>query len=113
MQSHSLRSRRLRRLSIGLVMEGVVPPKLLSSVYASYTPQAMRAGIEGSILLQGVVNSDGSVRNVQVLRSLDARTLDEAAVKTFKQWRCRPGTRLGKEVPVIVTAQMAFTLKKL
>jgi TonB family protein len=92
--------------------EGVVAPKLLSSVYAPYTPEAMRAGIEGSILLQGVVGSDGSVRDVQVLRSLDRSGLDEATVNAFKQWRFQPGTRLGKEVSVIVTAQMAFTLKK-
>jgi TonB family protein len=91
--------------------EGVVPPKLLRSVHASYTPEAMRAGIEGSILLQSVVGSDGSVRDVQVLRSLDPSRLDEATVKAFKQWRFQPGTRLGKEVSVIVTVQMAFTLK--
>jgi TonB family protein len=91
--------------------EGVVPPKLLRSVHASYTPEAMRAGIAGSILLQGVVGRDGSVREVQVLRSLDPSSLDEAAVKNFKQWRFLPGTRFGKAVSVIVTAQMAFTLK--
>jgi TonB family protein len=92
--------------------EGVVAPKLLRSVGAAYTPEAMKAGIEGSILLQGVVGSDGAVRDVQVLRSLDANGLDEAAARAFRQWRFRPGTRLGNEVPVIVTAQMAFTLKK-
>jgi TonB family protein len=92
--------------------EGVVPPKVLSSVNAQYTAQSMRAGIEGSVLLQGVVRTDGSVRDVYVLRSLDASTLDEASLKAFKQWRFQPGTRLGKQVPVIFTVQMAFTLKK-
>jgi TonB family protein len=92
--------------------EGVVPPKLLRSVPVSYTPEAMRAGIDGSVLLQGVVGRDASMRDVQVLCSLDPSSLDQAAVRAFKQWRFRPGTRLGKEVSVIVTAQMAFTLKK-
>ena len=72
----------------------------------------MRAGIEGSVVLQGVVRSDGSVRDVHVLRSLEASTLDEGSVKAFKQWRFRLGTRFGKEVPVIFTVQMAFSLKK-
>jgi TonB family protein len=92
--------------------EGVVWPEVLRSVHAHYTPDAMRAGIEGSILLQGVVGTDGLTRNVLVLRSLDQGTLDEAAVKAFEQWLFRPGSRLGKPVPVVVTTQMAFTLKR-
>lgn len=91
---------------------GVVPPKLLRTVHAHYTPEAMRARVEGSVFLQGVVGRDGSMRDVQVLRSLDLSTLDEATVRAFKQWRFRPGTRLGKEVSVIVTAQMAFIFRR-
>jgi TonB family protein len=92
--------------------EGVVTPQLLHSVGPQYTSDAMRAHIQGSVLLQGVVGIDGATHDVRVLRSLDADTLDQAAVKAFQQWRFQPGSHLGTPVPIIVTAKMAFTLGK-
>ena len=51
--------------------------------------------------------TDGTVGDVSVVRSLDSTFgLDEEAMKAARQWRFRPGTRLGEPVPVIITIEL-------
>ena len=77
-----------------------------------YTSDAMRAKIQGSVLLECVVRPDGSVGDIQIVRSLDPTFgLDQEAVKAARQWRFRPGMRLGEPVPVLVTIELTFTLR--
>jgi protein TonB len=91
---------------------GVETPKLLREVKPQYTAQAMRAKIQGQVLLECVVNTDGSVSNIKVVRSLDSSFgLDQEAVKAARLWQFAPGTRLGQPVPVLVTIEIAFTLR--
>jgi periplasmic protein TonB len=91
---------------------GVLPPKLLVEVKPSYTAEAMRAKIQGVVTLEAVVNPDGSVGNVSVIRSLDQTFgLDEEAKRTVRRWRFAPGTRFGQPVPVLVEIEMTFTLR--
>jgi periplasmic protein TonB len=65
------------------------------------------------VLLEAVVKTDGTVDDVKVLRSLDAKFgLDQEAIKAAKLWRFQPGTRQGEPVPVVVTMELSFTLGK-
>ena len=90
----------------------VLPPRLVRDVKPSYTANAMRAKIQGEVLLQAVVQPDGRVGDVRILRSLDPKHgLDDQAVRTVRQWEFQPGTRQGEPVPVAVTVAIAFTLK--
>lgn len=58
--------------------------------------------ISGEVPLECVVNTKGEVTDVKILRSLDATFgLDQEAIKTARQWRFSPGTRLGEPVPVV------------
>jgi TonB family protein len=73
----------------------------------------MRAKIQGGVLLECVVQTDGTVGDVRVLRSLDTTYgLDQEAIKAAKQWKFAPGTRNGEPVPVMVTIELTFTLGK-
>ena len=91
---------------------GVETPKLLREVKPQYTAQAMRAKIQGTVLLQCVVMPDGTVSNITVVRSLDSSFgLDQEAMKAARQWQFAPGTRFGQPVPVLVTIEIAFTLR--
>ena len=66
----------------------------------------------GSVLVEAVVLPDGSVGEVQVVRSLDnVFGLDQEALKAAKQWKFMPGTRFGQPVPVLVTIELTFTLR--
>jgi protein TonB len=91
---------------------GVTLPRVLREVKPQYTSDAMRAKVQGTVLLQCVVKPDGSVGDIQVVRSLDsAFGLDLEAIKAARQWRFAPGTRLGEPVPVLVTIELTFTLR--
>jgi TonB family protein len=64
------------------------------------------------VLLECIVRPDGTVSDVQVLRSLDpVFGLDQEAVKAAAQWRFAPGTRFGEPVPVLITIELQFTLR--
>ncbi len=91
---------------------GVSTPTLLKDAKPQYTAGAMRAKIEGSVLMECVIQTDGTVRDdLKVVRSLDTKYgLDDEAVKAALQWRFQPGIKDGKPVPVRVTIEMAFTL---
>jgi len=91
---------------------GVMLPQLIKEVKPAYTSDAMRAKVQGTVLVQCVVRQDGSVGDVEVIRSLDSTFgLDQEAIKAAKQWRFRPGTRLGEPVPVLITIELTFTLR--
>ena len=91
---------------------GVQLPQPLKEVKPQYTADAMRAKVQGTVLLECVVLPDGSVGSVEVVRSLDSTFgLDQEAIKAAKLWRFRPGTRFGEPVAVLVTIELTFTLR--
>jgi TonB family protein len=91
---------------------GVINPRILREIKPQYTADAMRAKVQGTVLLECVVLADGSVGRVDVVRSLDPTFgLDQEAVKAAKQWRFQPGTRFGEPVAVLVTIELTFTLR--
>jgi len=91
---------------------GVTLPRVLHEEKPAYTSDAMRAKVQGTVLLECVVRPDGSVGDVQVIRSLDPTFgLDQQAVVAARKWRFAPGTRLGEAVPVLITIELTFTLR--
>ena len=97
----------------GVVRPGgsVTAPEIVKEVRPQYTPEAMRARIQGAVHVEAVVQRDGSVGLVRVVQSLDKEFgLDEQAVKAVRQWRFRPGKRDGTPVPVLVSIELTFVL---
>lgn len=91
---------------------GVQLPRLRKAVRPQYTSDAMRAKVQGTVLLECVVRPDGTVGDVQVARSLDPTFgLDQEAIKAAKQWLFVPGTRFGEPVSVLITIELTFTLR--
>ena len=91
---------------------GVTLPQVVREVKPQYTAEAMRAKVQGTVLLECVVLPDGTVGPVEVVKSLDSSFgLDQEAVKAAKQWRFRPGMRQGEPVAVLVTIELTFTLR--
>ena len=70
----------------------------------------MEEKVQGEVLMECVVKSDGTVGEMKVVKSLHP-DLDQAALDAAAQWLFEPGTRDGKPVNVLVTIAMAFTLK--
>jgi TonB family protein len=90
---------------------GVTLPTLIKDVKAQYTADAMRAKVRGTVWMEAVVESDGSVGEVRVIRSLDRKFgLDDECVSSLKKWRFKPGMKDGVPVPVLVHVEMTFVL---
>lgn len=91
---------------------GVTIPRVLHEEKPQYTSDAMRAKVQGTVLLECIVRADGSVGDVKIIRSLDSIFgLDREAVNAARKWRFTPGTRMGEPVAVLVTIELTFTLR--
>ena len=91
---------------------GVLPPRIRRQVDPQYTADAMRAKIQGVVLLAAVVQRDGRVTDIRVIRSLDQSFgLDMKAIEAARKWEFYPGTRFGEPVPVLVNLELTFNLR--
>ena len=89
---------------------GVEPPRLLHEVKPSYSEDARRRGIEGSVVLEIVVRDDGRVGDLRVIQRL-GYGLDDRAMEAVWQWRFTPAIRVGQPVDVIVEVAVEFLLR--
>jgi TonB family protein len=93
------------------VGNGVTPPVDLYVPKPQYTPDAMRARIQGKVLIECVVETNGTCTKTRVVRSLDPTFgLDQEALKAAGMFRFRPGMRMGEPVAVLVTIELSFSL---
>jgi TonB family protein len=89
---------------------GIDPPTLVREVRPAYTDEARRQRIEGDVILEIVVRSDGSVGSIKVRRSLGGG-LDQRAIEAVRQWRFNPARRHGTPVDVAVEVSVDFKLR--
>jgi len=91
---------------------GVENPTRIREVKPAYTPEAMRAKIQGTVELEALVAADGKVAEVRVTRSLDrVFGLDEQARKAVFATPFLPCKKEGKPVACLVTFELQFTLR--
>ena len=90
---------------------GVTPPEVVTQAKPTYTAEALRAKIQGSVLLEVIVQRDGTPGRVQVVRSLDAGGLDVRAIEAVREWRFKPGRLGDTPVDVLVTIIMDFSVR--
>ena len=89
--------------------QGMKAPNKIVDVAPAYPPVAQRARVEGVVILEAVIDAQGRVASVRVLRSI--ALLDEAAVDAVKQWRFTPALLNAEPVPVVMTVTVNFTLQ--
>jgi TonB family protein len=88
---------------------GVSAPQVVFKVDPEYSEQARKAKYQGTVVLNLVVQKDGSVRDIKILQPLGLG-LDEKAVEAVKQWRFKPGQRNGESVDVAAIIEVTFRL---
>ena len=81
-------------------------PKVIRDVKPSYPPDAMRAGIEGSVEIEVTIGNDGKVTSSRVIQSSDP-VFDQAALTAANQWLFSKPT----EGPVVRTIELTFALR--
>lgn len=84
-------------------------PERIHYVAPEYPALARAARREGTVILEAVLDTDGSVREARVLRPV--ALLDEAALEAVRQWRFTPTLLNGEAVPVVLTVTVVFSLR--
>lgn len=84
-------------------------PERIFFVSPEYTDMAREAGVEGIVMLWALVDLDGSVKAVQVIRSVPL--LDAAASAAVHRWRFTPALANGHPVRVWVAVPVKFSLR--
>ncbi len=88
----------------------VKKPEKISAPQPQYTEIARKARIQGGVIVQAIINKQGEVTNVKVLKGLPMG-LAEEAVKAIKSWKFKPATLNGKPVDVYYNLTVNFRLQ--
>lgn len=89
---------------------GIKPPVKILYSQPRYTEEARKARIQGIVILQCVVDVNGNVTQVQLVKGLTLG-LSESAIETVKQWKYKPATLDGEPVPVYYLIRVGFWLQ--
>ena len=81
-------------------------PRKIKDVKPVYPPAAREAGINGVVIIEVKIGTDGRVEEGQVLKSIPL--LDEAALDAVKQWQFEPTLLNGAPVPIMMTVTINF-----
>ncbi|MCB2203710.1 energy transducer TonB [bacterium] len=90
------------------------PPTIIGGLDAVrkhlvYPDLAIRAGVEGTVVVLAYVNKDGKVTGTEVMRGIGGGC-DEAAMEAVKKVTFNPGLQRGKPVNVKVSVPVRFRL---
>lgn len=85
------------------------PPRKIVDVRPMYPDIARSARVDGTVILEAVVDTNGSVTQLHVVRSVPL--LDQAALEAVRQWRYAPSEYGGRPVSVLLTITVRFTLQ--
>ena len=90
---------------------GIVPPRILNSVYANFTDEARRRKISGVVTITSVIDVNGFPQEIKVVKSLDPG-LDQEAIKAVHQYRFSPAFDTAKRiaVPQQINVEVNFRL---
>jgi protein TonB len=85
------------------------PPERLAFKAPAYPPLAQAARIEGTVILEAVIDAQGVVQDVTILRSVPM--LDRAAIDAVKQWRYSPTRLNGVAIPIVMSVTVTFSIR--
>ena len=88
------------------ISQGVAQKNKIRDVKPEYPPQARAHGVQGDVLTQIVIDTEGKPTNIKILHG--DTVLSEAAIDAVKQWRYEP-YRINKQlVEVETTIKIQF-----
>lgn len=83
---------------------------LVSDVEAPYPPKMLRQGKTGTVVVQLVVEKDGSVSSVDIIGGSGQPEFEQAVMRVAYQWTFVPATRNGRPVRAYATRTYRFAL---
>ena len=88
---------------------GITPPTVRSRVEPQYTEEARAARLQGTVVLQAVIKTDGTADIIRVVRGLP-NGLTDSAITAINQWKFRPANKGGQDVDVALNIEINFNL---
>jgi protein TonB len=105
-QSGSKNDSSVQTVRVGGDIKPPVKVKNTAPVYPSF---AVQAHIQGVVILEATIGTDGKIKDIKVLRSI--KELDDAAIKAVRAWEYKPTVVNGQVVQVITTIPVVFNLE--
>ena len=88
----------------------VLRPEIIHRVQPQYTELARKTRLQGTVIVQAVIDEQGRVVDIKVLKKL-GMGLDQEAVDAVGQWRFKPATFRGKAVKVYYSLTVNFQVQ--
>lgn len=88
----------------------ITAPKLLSGIQPNYPEECRKQKIEGFVVIEALIGTDGQVRQVDA-KSSPHPLLADAAIVAARQWKFTPAQRDGEAVTVRYSLVIRFALK--
>jgi TonB family protein len=82
---------------------------LLNKAMPIYPPEAKKAKIQGTVVLEAVIGRDGTIENLRVISG--PQELQQSALDAVRQWTYKPYLLNGDPVEVKTTVNIIYNLK--
>lgn len=92
----------------GPVLDYDQPPRPIKMPRPVYPQEAFVKKIEGTVLVEILIDANGNVIRASVVQSIPA--LDQAALQSVYQWRFSPAMKKGRPVATIAQAPVSFRI---
>ncbi|MGH9339751.1 MAG: energy transducer TonB [Acidobacteriota bacterium] len=94
-----------------LMGEGIVNPEVIKKTIPSYTDEAIKAKVQGYVVIQAIIRRNGRVTDFKVIRGLGFGLEEKAIQEIASNWQFRPGTKDGRPVDVLAMIEVQFSLR--
>ncbi len=84
-------------------------PVLIKKITPKFPNLAIRAGIEGTVVIKALIDKKGNIEKVELLKSIPM--LDQAAIAAAMQFKYKPGKQRDRFVKVWVSIPFRFYFK--
>ncbi len=88
----------------------ITPPQKIFAPTPRYTEEGRQSRTQGVVILEAIVDEEGNVVSVKVLKGLP-NGLSEEAVQTAQMWKYKPALLDGKPVAVFLNLTIRFSLQ--
>lgn len=85
-------------------------PRVLNRVEPQYSAEALKARVQGIVILEALIDENGRVNEINVLKGLPFG-LNEAAMEAVRQWKFEPALHNGIPAKVLFNVTINFKLK--
>jgi|GEM_PF-778078 len=86
-------------------------PRALQPIQPRYTEPARKAGVQGTVIVEAIIDENGRATHVRVVRGLPMG-LDRSAMEAIQQVTFQPAMRGGRPVKVYFNLTVNFTIQR-